>query len=43
MIIQVKATEKYFVAVSLYAVALHIVALCLNSVVEILKCQRSFK
>ena len=34
---------KYFVAVSLYAVALYIVALCLNSVVEILKCQRSFK
>lgn len=30
-------------AVSLYAVALYIVALCLNSAVEILKCQRSFK
>lgn len=43
VIIQVKATEKYFVAVSLYVVALNIVALCLNSVVEILKCQRSFK
>ena len=35
--------EKYFVAVLLYAVALYIVALCLNSVAEILKCQRSFK
>lgn len=37
VIIQVKATEKYFVAVSLYAVALYIVALCLNSVVCALK------